>query len=141
LPSEIEDFTKEWTFPPESVDYIHLRWLLGSVADWDAFFKEAARTLKPGGIVESHEPQCHIESEDGTVKEDSALGKWGPMFVKAGESWGRPFDIIDKGIQEQAMKNAGLVDVCVKDITVGASLLSWGVCLLRIVVAKLCFLY
>ena len=129
MSSEIEDFTKEWTFAPESVDYIHLRWLLGSVADWDAFFKEAARTLKSGGIVESHEPQCHIESEDGSVKEDSALAKWGPMFVKAGESWGRPFDIIDKGIQEQAMKNAGLVDVREGYYGRGLSLL--GVCLVR----------
>ncbi|KEZ41786.1 hypothetical protein SAPIO_CDS6767 [Scedosporium apiospermum] len=105
---EIEDFTKEWTFAPESVDYIHLRWLLGSVADWDAFFKEAARTLKSGGIVESHEPQCHIESEDGSVKEDSALAKWGPMFVKAGESWGRPFDIIDKGSDWRLAQECGV---------------------------------
>ena len=51
--SEIDDFTQEWTFEPNSFDYVHMRFLIGSVTDWDALFAQAFRVLKPGGWVES----------------------------------------------------------------------------------------
>jgi ubiquinone/menaquinone biosynthesis C-methylase UbiE len=33
LKFEIEDFTEEWTFPGNTFDYIHMRYLYGSVPD------------------------------------------------------------------------------------------------------------
>ncbi|CAJ0552277.1 Ff.00g062560.m01.CDS01 [Fusarium sp. VM40] len=56
LKFEIEDCTQEWTFAPNSADHIHIRWLIGSIPDWNQLFREAYKTCKPGGWVESFEP-------------------------------------------------------------------------------------
>ncbi len=56
-----------------------MRWLVGSVADWMALFKEAYKCCKPSGWVESYEVSPMIFATDGAVPEDSALGQWGPF--------------------------------------------------------------
>jgi methylase of polypeptide subunit release factors len=37
---EIEDFNDEWTFKPNDFDYIHMRCIYGTVADWPIFYKQ-----------------------------------------------------------------------------------------------------
>ncbi|KAF5025563.1 hypothetical protein F66182_2371 [Fusarium sp. NRRL 66182] len=72
LEFQIDDCTQAWTFQPNSLDYVHMRWLIGSIADWTALFKEAYKSLKPGGYVESYEPSSCTESDDGT----NPVGGW-----------------------------------------------------------------
>jgi len=50
---EIEDVTKPWTFAPNHFDFVHVRYLYGSIPDWDALFKEAYWVIKPDGWIES----------------------------------------------------------------------------------------
>ncbi len=38
---EIDDCCSEWVYPKNHFDYIHIRLMYGSVADWPAFYKEA----------------------------------------------------------------------------------------------------
>lgn len=109
--SEIEDCTGEWTFAPNSVDYVHIRWLLGSIADWTELFKQAYRCLKPGGYVESFEPDSVMQSDDGTVKETSAMGQWGKFFEEGGKKLGRPFSVLSDRLQRKGMEEAGFVDI------------------------------
>lgn len=116
--SEIEDCSSSWTFEENSFDYIHARWLYGSIPDWDALFKEAYKTLKPGGWIESHEPSPEIVSEDGTVTPDIALGQWGKIFFEGGKKLGRTFDIIGLELQKKALREAGFVDIQEKDLKV-----------------------
>ncbi|RKK18861.1 hypothetical protein BFJ65_g9152 [Fusarium oxysporum f. sp. cepae] len=73
LEFQIDDCTQEWTFQPDSLDYVHMRWLVGSIADWTALFQEAYKSLKPGGYIERYEPSSRIESDDGTLFDESAL--------------------------------------------------------------------
>ena len=40
LSFEIDDCCSDWVYPKNSLDYIHVRQLYGSVADWPAFYKE-----------------------------------------------------------------------------------------------------
>ncbi|QGI88814.1 hypothetical protein CEK26_000029 [Fusarium fujikuroi] len=68
LKFEIEDCTQEWTYEPNSFDYVHMRYMYGSISDWSALFKEAFRVCKPGGWVESYEASPRMESDDGTQK-------------------------------------------------------------------------
>ena len=75
LNSEIEDCTRDWTFEPETFYYIHIRWLIGSVSDWEAVFTKAYKALKPRGYLESFEGAAIIESNDNTISETSALGQ------------------------------------------------------------------
>ncbi|KAK1502281.1 uncharacterized protein CCOS01_17116 [Colletotrichum costaricense] len=69
---QIDDFNEPWTFKDNSLDYINMRFLTGSVRDWKFLVGEAYRCLKEDGILESSEPSFLIESDDGTVDQTSA---------------------------------------------------------------------
>ncbi|EWG54428.1 hypothetical protein FVEG_12645 [Fusarium verticillioides 7600] len=115
LEFQIEDCTREWTFQPNTFDYIHMRWLVGSIADWKYLFKEAYKCLKPGGYIESYEPSSRVESDDGTVQPGSALSQWEKFFVEGGRKIGRPFTIFEENIQREGMREAGFVDIEERD--------------------------
>ncbi|KAI1042213.1 hypothetical protein LB505_002957 [Fusarium chuoi] len=115
LEFQIEDCTQEWTFQSNTFDYIHMRWLVGSIADWKSLFKEAYKCLKPGGYIESYEPSSRVESDDGTVQPGSALSQWEKFFVEGGRKIGRPFTIFEQSIQREAMREAGLCDIEERD--------------------------
>ncbi|KAH6688502.1 S-adenosyl-L-methionine-dependent methyltransferase [Plectosphaerella plurivora] len=112
---QIDDCTQDWTFKPDSTDFVHLRWLVGSVIDWDALMIEAFRTLAPGGYLESHEGSIYITSDDGSVHDKTALSQWGPLFLEGGRRLGRPFLLLEQGIIRSAMEAAGFVDIEVHD--------------------------
>ncbi|KAG5661821.1 hypothetical protein KAF25_004060 [Fusarium avenaceum] len=115
LEFQIDDCTQEWSFASASLDYVHIRWLVGSIVDWTALFKQAYKSLKPGGYVESYEPGSRVESDDGTVREGSALSQWEKFFVEGGRKLGRPFTIFEEGIQKAAMREVGFVDIEERD--------------------------
>jgi SAM-dependent methyltransferase len=117
--SEIEDFNQDWTFPPESFDYVHLRYLVGCVPDWDKLFEQAFKALKPGGWVESFEASAIIESDDDSVKPDSALAQWGPIFIKASKTIGNTFTVVGDELQRPGIEKAGFTDVKQWDSKVG----------------------
>ena len=46
--------------------------MLGSIDDWNLLFKRAFDHLKPGGWLESYEMSAFMESDDGTVTDQTA---------------------------------------------------------------------
>ncbi|KAF4457399.1 hypothetical protein F53441_672 [Fusarium austroafricanum] len=108
---EIEDFTQDWTFAPDSFDYVHMRYLVGCVPNWDSLFEQAYKVVKPGGWVETFEASPHIVSDDGTVKPDSALAQWGPIFIEASKKIGNTFTVIADDLQKPGMEKAGFTDI------------------------------
>ncbi|KAF5983623.1 methyltransferase [Fusarium bulbicola] len=112
---QIEDCTGEWIFQPNTFDYIHMRWLVYSIADWKSLFKEAYKCLKPGGYIESYEPPSRVESDDGTVQSGIALSQWKKFFVEGGHRIGQPFTIFEETIQREGMKEAGFSDIEERD--------------------------
>ncbi|KAK7425572.1 hypothetical protein QQZ08_008013 [Neonectria magnoliae] len=50
---EIENLTLGWTFADSSFDYMHMRYLYGSVPNWFDLYRRAYQVLKPGGWIES----------------------------------------------------------------------------------------
>ncbi|KPM46153.1 hypothetical protein AK830_g250 [Neonectria ditissima] len=115
LEFQIDDCTQEWTFEENSLDYIHIRWLVGSIVDWPQLFKEAYRCLKPGGYLESHEALSRMDCDDGTITEKSAMHQWGKFFVEGGKKIGRSFTIVEDGVQKQSMEGAGFVSIEERD--------------------------
>ncbi|KAI1174817.1 S-adenosyl-L-methionine-dependent methyltransferase [Nemania sp. FL0916] len=111
LKFEIDDVTQPWTYTPNSFDYIHMRWLIGAIPDWYALFREVFLALKPGGIFESKESSCIIQSDDATVPFGSAMDQWGRVFTEAGRKFGRTFRPLEDEIQVKAMEAAGFVDI------------------------------
>jgi len=114
----VDDITQEWTYPANTFDYIHMRWMVGSVAHWTALYKEIFRALKSGGTFEHKESSCVIQSDDGTVGPDSAIAQWGKVFLQAGKKFGRTFAVIEEDLQIKAMEAAGFVDVQVTNFKV-----------------------
>ncbi|KAL6408887.1 hypothetical protein AUP68_07835 [Ilyonectria robusta] len=111
LEFQIDDCTQEWTFEEESLNYVHIRFLVGSVVDWPALFKQAYRCLKPGGYIESYEGSPNIGSDDGTVTKTSAMGQWGEIFVEGGRKLGRSFSLLEDEEQRKGIEAAGFVDI------------------------------
>jgi ubiquinone/menaquinone biosynthesis C-methylase UbiE len=116
--SQIDDCTQDWTFKENSADFVHVRWLVGSIPDWTALFKQAYRCLKPGAYLESHEASARVLSDDGSVHDDSALGQWGEIFIEGGRKIGRPFTVVEDDLQKKAMEAAGFIDVKVTTLKV-----------------------
>ncbi|CEI61680.1 hypothetical protein FVEN_g2746 [Fusarium venenatum] len=111
LKFEIEDCNQDWTFAPESFDYVHLRYLVGCVPDWNQLLEQAYKALKPGGWVETYEASPTIESDDDSVKLDSAMGQWGPTFIKASKVIGNTFTVVADDLQRKGVENAGFTDI------------------------------
>lgn len=109
--SEIEDCTRDWTFKSDFADYIHLRWLVGSIKDWNALFSESFRVCKPGGWVESHEASSIIKSDDNTVDKNSAMGQWGEFFIEGSKKIGSSFTVVEDGTQRKALEQAGFISI------------------------------
>jgi hypothetical protein len=88
-----------------------MRYLVGSIVDWFALFKEAYNAAKPGAWVESFEGSPHMVSDDGSVPDKSAISQWGKFFEEGGKTIGRTFLVVEEGIQRKAMEEAGFVDI------------------------------
>ncbi|KAL4403550.1 hypothetical protein CABS03_15002 [Colletotrichum abscissum] len=101
---QIDDFNEPWTFKHNSLDYINMRFLTGSVRDWRFLVGEAYRCLKEGGILESSEPSFLIESDDGTVNAESCWYWWSRVFEQYGAQTGQTFSVVQEGIQRRALE-------------------------------------
>ncbi|KAF9773114.1 hypothetical protein IL306_009157 [Fusarium sp. DS 682] len=114
--SEIEDCNDSWTFRPDSFDFVHMRFMLGSITDWTATFREAFTACKPGGWVESYEVSSTMESDDDSIPEGSAMQRWGQVFEEGGQRAGRTFAMIREDVQKRSMEEAGFVNIQVVDL-------------------------
>lgn len=112
---EIDDANLPWTFKDENFDYIHVRGLIGCIADWSSFYREAFRCTKPGGYFEHHDNSTAYQSDDGSVAEDSPMGQWTKVFWEGGKKFGRTFRIVEDDIQRKCMEEAGFVDIEIRD--------------------------
>ena len=108
---EIEDYTRPWTFDENSFDFVHLRWLLGSVPDWDALLHEAYRATKPGGWVQSYEASVNYKSDHAAITPDSALGQWGKFYEEGGKKMGNSCRIVEEELQRKGMEAAGFINI------------------------------
>ncbi|CAJ2502354.1 Uu.00g097480.m01.CDS01 [Anthostomella pinea] len=108
---EIDDAELLWTWHPSSFDFVHIRYLIGAISDWPKLFRQAYAALKPGGWIESYEPEAEYHSDDGTLEPDSAMVRWQRLFKEAGKKTGRPFTMISDNITSDGIRDAGFVDI------------------------------
>ncbi|KAF5576136.1 mRNA 3 end-processing YTH1 [Fusarium pseudocircinatum] len=113
---ELEDATSNWTWSNDTFDFIHMRYLIGAIADWGALFKEAFRCCKPGGFVESVEVNPNFLSDDDTASNVMAVQTWNKLFREASKAFGRSFCEIEG--DAELLAAAGFVDLQVTDFKV-----------------------
>ncbi|KAL2205403.1 S-adenosyl-L-methionine-dependent methyltransferase [Sarocladium strictum] len=108
---ELEDCQLAWTYPDNSFDFIHARLMMGSIKDWNHFYSEVYRCLKPGGWFEHVEYDPSVICDDGSISEDSPLKVWGGLFMTSGDIIGQTFNIIVDSRNVGWMKDAGFQQV------------------------------
>ncbi|RYO55623.1 hypothetical protein AA0113_g8709 [Alternaria arborescens] len=109
---ELDDVQLEWTYQPNSFDYIHVRCMLGAIQDWAHLYREIYKCTKPGGYIEHLEISIMFKSEDGTVTEDHFMAQWSKILLGAAEKIGKTFAIYD--FNREMITQAGFVDVVEK---------------------------
>lgn len=67
----LDDFEDDW--PGRSYDFIHGRFLIGSVRNWPKLISQALTHTKPGGWVEFQDWDAMIESDDNSIPKGSSL--------------------------------------------------------------------
>ena len=97
--------------------------MIGSIQDWHALFKEAYRCTKPGGWIQSFEVAPYMVSDDGTVPEDSAMARCGPLFVEGGKILGKTFTVVEDGTQRSGIEDAGFINIHEANYKVGLTTL------------------
>jgi SAM-dependent methyltransferase len=105
---EIDDAEQEWTWT-KPFDYIFVRLMSGSIADWNKFVRQCFDNLEPGGWLEVIDPAFPAKSDDGTLKSNSPLHKWDELTVKGAEALGRPFS--EAVNHEKRLKDQGFINV------------------------------
>jgi SAM-dependent methyltransferase len=106
---EVDDITLEWTYQDESFDFIHIREMFGSIPDWDYFFEQCFRCVKPGGWVEIAEHGVEPIADDDTQPPGHFYHLWGATVVELGEKNGKSFTIWKEA--KERMLKAGFVDI------------------------------
>ncbi|KAK1142463.1 hypothetical protein N8T08_007825 [Aspergillus melleus] len=106
---EIDDITLPWTYASNQFDFIHVREMFGCIPDWDEFFRQCWRCLKPGGFIEVVEHAVQPTSDDGSMGPDHFYHLWGKTVVQSGEKFGKSFTIWEES--SARLKNAGFVGV------------------------------
>ncbi|RTE83032.1 hypothetical protein BHE90_002462 [Fusarium euwallaceae] len=112
LEFQIDDAQMEWTFEPETFDFIHIRYLQGSIEDWDKLYGQVYKALKPGGWFQHIEPDLQMLSQnpDIIVDEKHIFSRWAQVFNEVGQKINRTFDFTDRK-QEKMAQTAGFSNI------------------------------
>ena len=106
---EVDDINLPWAHTENSFDFIHVRELFGSVADWDTLFQEIKTHLKPGGWVEVIERSIHPRSDDDTVGPDHFYNTWGKTVLELGNKMHKTYNIWEES--KDRLVKAGFTNV------------------------------
>ncbi|EFX04697.1 methyltransferase type 12 [Grosmannia clavigera kw1407] len=115
---EIDDATQPWTWDENTFDFIHVRYMLGAITDWDALFSQAYRCCTPGGWLESCEVHPEHQSDDGTNELAPVLKQFWQLYEEGMPKIGRKFFVVREGTQRKAMENAGFTNITDKTFKV-----------------------
>ncbi|KAF4984575.1 hypothetical protein FZEAL_251 [Fusarium zealandicum] len=103
---QIDDAQMDWTFEPESFDFIHVRYMQGTIDDWDKFYRQIYKFLKPGGWFQHIEPDLQMLSENPevTVDDQHIFSRWAQLFRQVGDKMGKTLDFGDRKLEKLAQE-------------------------------------
>ncbi|TVY27816.1 Secondary metabolism regulator LAE1 [Lachnellula hyalina] len=105
---EVDDIERPWEFS-RPFDFIHCRYLAGSIVDWPRLVAQAFQFTKPGGWVEFQDFDMQFYSTDGTFVPGSPPNVWTDEVIAAIKVFGREPEPGPK--LEQWVRDAGFENV------------------------------
>lgn len=90
----VDDVEQDWhdeSAGPE-YDFIHCRYMCGSIQDWPRLLRQCFASLKPGGYFELQEPVVEPYSEDDSLGADHRFVELMRHLHAACEKFGRPLN-------------------------------------------------
>ncbi|KAF2634511.1 S-adenosyl-L-methionine-dependent methyltransferase [Massarina eburnea CBS 473.64] len=114
----IDDLEADWVYAAEEhFDFIHVREMVGAVADWDRLCRQSYANLNAGGYMELQEPIARFDCDDGSFEElGKDLYQWQELCNDAARKFGK--EMQRAGELKGQMLNAGFVDVHEKIVKV-----------------------
>ncbi|KAF8245880.1 S-adenosyl-L-methionine-dependent methyltransferase [Wilcoxina mikolae CBS 423.85] len=106
---ELDDMETEWTYKPDTFDFIHARNIAPSVSNWKGLMGELFRCTTPGGYVELCEVGGKLHSDDGSLVDENPLNISVELTKGAMEMIGRSFPVV--GTLKKRLEDAGFIDV------------------------------
>ncbi|KXX75653.1 Malonyl-[acyl-carrier protein] O-methyltransferase 1 [Madurella mycetomatis] len=107
----VDDVELDWA-ETQPYDYIHCRYMAGSIKDWPRLVGQMYENLKPGGWVEFQESANQLYSQDGTVTKDNPIVRMMDGLMEACDRIGRTLDPAPS--MEGWVRDAGFVNVKVE---------------------------
>ena len=105
---EIDDVEDEWTYR-QPFDYIHSRYMTGSIKDWEGYIRKCFEHTGLGGWVQFTEFDYWIYSQDGSLQDHHALRRWDALTFEAAKRTRR---MLNPGPRlEQWVRHAGFVNL------------------------------
>lgn len=109
---EIDDCCSEWIYPPNHFDYVHVRFLYASIADWPAFYKECFDHIAPGGYIEHSEPDPRLVSDDDSIAPGDVMNRCDDLAMEISQKFGK--DVMIAPFLKKMIQEAGFVNVVEK---------------------------
>ncbi|KAF3276162.1 hypothetical protein TWF970_006447 [Orbilia oligospora] len=114
LEFQIDDCEGDWTFPKDSFDFIHIRYLRAAISDWPRLYKQAYDALRPGGYFEFQDPDLVFLTDDGSMPEDASLSQYINHFHAACEKNGKHTRGQPQSVKDE-LRKLGFTDI-VEDV-------------------------
>jgi len=111
LQFEIDDCEQEWLYS-QKFDFIHIRSMAGSIADWPKLLSRAYDYLNPGGWVEVAEYETWTSTDDDSLPKTSALYELNEVVNAASVQIGRVMNVAPH--LEHWLRDAGFRSVSVE---------------------------
>ncbi|KAJ5097631.1 hypothetical protein N7456_008352 [Penicillium angulare] len=106
----VDDAESPWLFKRDQpFDFIHMRDLGGSIADWPQLLQQASAHLKPGGWIELQEFEVTLKSDDDSMRLAPTLCEFIGQLHEASAKFHRPMNIAEG--HRQRLVEAGFEDV------------------------------
>lgn len=106
LQFEIDDIEDSWPHT-QPFDYVHVRNMGASIADWDKLCRQSLANMNPGGWLEVQEHAIEMHSEDGDIPPNTK--EWLEKLQEGAAKFGKDMNVAMS--IESYIRNAGFEDV------------------------------
>ncbi|KAH7321463.1 putative Demethylmenaquinone methyltransferase [Rhexocercosporidium sp. MPI-PUGE-AT-0058] len=101
------EYVGGWTWTSNSFDLVHFRTMIGAFEDWNHIYREAYKTIKPGGYIEVVD--LEIAAFPTYFPDNPMVVRWFNTFLEATKIAGRP--MTTDHLEPEVLASAGFTNI------------------------------